>query len=123
GCRAYTRTTDMYEKEELDAVLIVVSEKVHPRLTMEAFDAGLHVWTEKPVAVRAYEVEQMMERRRDRICVIGFKKAFMPSTLKAIEIANSPDFGPLHSILAVYPMSIPENGKEVLDSHSSVNWL
>lgn len=123
GCRAYTRTADMYDKEQLDAVLLVVSEKLHPQLAMEAFDAGLHVWMEKPAAVRAYEVERMIERRKDRVSVVGFKKAFMPSTMKAIEIANSPEFGDMFSMLAIYPMSIPDNGKEILDNHASVNWL
>jgi predicted dehydrogenase len=123
GCKAYGRAADMYEQENLDAVLLVVSEKLHPQLAKEAFAAGLHVWMEKPAAVRAHQVEEMMEHRKDRICVVGFKKAFMPSTLKAIEIANSPDYGELWSMLAIYPMSIPENGREILDTYSSANWL
>lgn len=123
GCRFYTRTEEMYEQEELDAVLLVVSEALHPKLAMEAFDAGVHVWMEKPAAIRAYEVERMIERRGDRVCVVGFKKAFMPATMKAIEIAHSPEYGELWSMLAIYPMSIPDNGPDILASRTSINWL
>lgn len=123
GCRSYVSTADMYAREQLDAVLLVVSEQLHPRLAIEAFDANLHVWMEKPVSLRAHEVERMIEHRQDRVGVVGFKKAFMPATMKAIEIVQSPAFGGLSSMLAVYPMSIPGNGKEVLASGQTINWL
>lgn len=123
GCRSYTSTADMYEKEKLDAVFLCVSPKAHPKLAIEAFEAGLHVWMEKPVAMRAYEVENMIAHRKDRIATVGFKKAFMPSTDKAIEIVKSAEYGALHSMLAVYPMSMPDKGQEVLDTRSATNWL
>jgi predicted dehydrogenase len=123
GCRAYTHTKDMYEKESLDAVFLCVSPKLHPQLAIEAFKAGLHVWMEKPVAMRSSEVEEMIAHRNNLIATIGFKKAFMPSTEKAIEIVQSAEYGGLQSILAVYPMSIPEHGQQVLDSRIATNWL
>lgn len=120
GCKAYTRTADMYEQEELDAVVICVHPTLHPQLAIEAFEAGLHVWMEKPVAMRASEVENMIERRNGKVAVVGFKKAFTPAADKAIELARS---GTLRSILAVYPMSLPADGQEVLDNRAYVNWL
>lgn len=123
GCRAYSNTQEMYEKEQLDAVFLCVSASLHPQLACEAFAAGVNVWLEKPVSMRAYEVEDMIRHRNDNIAVVGFKKAFMPSTEKAIEIASSEKYGSLKSILAVYPMSIPDNGKEVLESRTFTNWL
>jgi predicted dehydrogenase len=47
---------------------------------------------EKPVAMRAYEVEEMIEKRNGLTTVVGFKKAFMPSTVKAVEIAHSEQY-------------------------------
>ena len=123
GCRYYTKTAEMYDREQLDAVLLCVSARLHPQLAIEAFDAGLHVWMEKPVAMRAHEVERMIEHRGDLVGVGGFKKAFMPSTDKAVEVVNSPEFGPLLSLLAVYSMTLPENGKEVLESGQSSSWI
>jgi predicted dehydrogenase len=121
GC--YENAAEMYRNEKLDAVFLCVSPIHHPRLACEAFDAGLHVWMEKPPARRASEIEEMIRRRKDRVAVVGFKKAFMPSTLKAIEIFSSKEFGPLRSILAEYPMTIPDDGEAVLRDGSIPNWL
>jgi predicted dehydrogenase len=123
NCNYYTNTLEMYQQEELDAVFLCVHANLHPMLACEAFEAGIHVWLEKPVAMRAFEIEEMIEKRKDRIAVVGFKKAFMPATDKAIEIVNSPKYGGLKTMLAVYPMNIPENGQEVLDDRLFTNWL
>lgn len=123
NCAYYQHTGEMYEKECLDAVFISVSPKIHAKLSCEAFDAGVSVWVEKPVAMRVSEVQEMIERRKENICVVGLKKAFTPAAEKAIEICNSPKYGNLRSILAVYPMSIPKNGKEVLENETICDWL
>lgn len=123
NCAYYTNTREMYEKEQLDAVFLVVSPYAHPKLAIEAFEAGLHVWMEKPVAIRATEVENMIEHRKDRIAVVGLKKAFMPAADKALEIVNSPDYGHLRSLVGVYPMELPDNGREILDNRTFVDWL
>lgn len=65
----------------------------------------------------------MIRHRGDRVAVVGFKKAFMPATLKAIEIFSDPAFGPLRSILAQYPMTIPDGGEAILKERSISNWL
>lgn len=119
----YTNSKEMYQNEELDAVFLCVSPQLHPELTCEAFDAGLHVWLEKPPAMRASEVEEMIRHRKDKVAVVGFKKAFMPSTQKVMEILSTEGYGPLKSILAVYCMSIPKNGEEVLRERKFTNWI
>ncbi|MBM3210898.1 Gfo/Idh/MocA family oxidoreductase [Candidatus Poribacteria bacterium] len=119
----YTDSREMYENEDLDAVFICVSAQLHPMLACQAFDAGLHVWLEKPPAMRAKEVEDMIAHRKDRIAVVGFKKVFMPSTEKVIEIFSKEIYGPLKSMLAVYPMTIPYNGERVLQERQFTNWL
>lgn len=123
GCEYYQSTKEMYEKENLDAVFICVSPQMHPKLAIEAFEAGLHVWLEKPVAIRSYEVEQMIEARKNKVCVVGLKKAFMPSTEKAIEISHSKKYGKLKSILAIYPMSIEQGGSKILEERKVTDWL
>lgn len=121
--RTYTSAAAMYAAEKLDAVFICVSPRLHPQLAIEAFDAGVHVWLEKPPAMRASEIEAMIARRGDRAAVVGFKKVFMPATRKAREIIGSPEFGTLRSMLAVYPMNMPENGPAVLAANEYTDWL
>lgn len=121
--RCYNSASEMYRSADLDAVFLCVSPVFHPALAAEALDAGLHVWMEKPPARRASEIEDLIRRRKDRVVVVGFKKAFMPSTQKVIEIFSNPRFGPLRSILAEYPMTIPEDGEAILRDGSVPNWL
>lgn len=122
-CACYSSAAAMVAREKLDAVFICVSPEAHPRLVCEALDAGLDVWLEKPPAMLACEVEEMIRHRRDRIVVVGFKKAFMPAAFKAREVASSPRYGNLKSCLAIYPMSIPADGAQVLEQRRFTNWL
>lgn len=119
----YTDVSRMYREEALDAVFLCISAALHPPLACEAFGAGLHVWMEKPPAVRASEVEEMIRRREDRVAVVGFKKAFLPALHKAMEILAVPEHGPLRHLLAVYPVSMPANGHEALESRRETMWL
>lgn len=119
----YTKSREMYKNEELDAVFLCVSAQLHPELTCEALDAGLHVWLEKPPAMSASEVEEMIRHRNDKVVVVGFKKAFMPSIEKVIEIFSTEGYGPLRTILAVYPMSVPTDGEKILQERKFTGWL
>ena len=121
--RVYSSAADMYRDGDLDAVLISVSPQLHPELVCEALSAGLHVWLEKPPGMRASDVQDMEKRRGDRVVVVGLKKAFMPATRKTLEIIHGEDFGKLRSLLAEYPMSIPEDGAGVLERGEYTNWL
>lgn len=123
GVRSFTDAADMFANADLDAVLICVGPRQHPQLVIQAFEAGLHVWVEKPPGVRATDVEAMMSAVGDRTCVVGYKKAYRPAVRKAKELAAAPDFGELRSLLAVYPMTIPRDGAGVLDRGDTPNWL
>ena len=111
----YASAAEMYRNEELDAVFLCVSARLHPELACEALDAGLHVWMEKPAAVRASEAETMIEHRGDRVVVVGLKKAFLPATRKVIEIMATEECGPLQGMAAEYRLRLPEHGAAVLD--------
>ena len=119
----YASAAEMYRNEALDAVFLCVSPQMHPELACEALDAGVNVWMEKPPAVRAAEVETMIEHRGDCVVVVGFKKAFMPSTRKVIDLLAVEGCGPLQGLSAEYPMTIPEDGEAVLRERQTPNWL
>ena len=121
--RRYRSAGEMYADAPLDAVILSVSPGLHPELTIQALDAGLHVWMEKPPAVRAAEVEQMISRRAGHVVVVGFKKAFMPAIRKAAELIGADEAGALKTVLAEYPMDIPDHGDRVLAERRTCNWL
>ena len=117
----YASAAEMYRHEELDAVFLCVSARRHPELACEALAAGLHVWMEKPAAVRASEVETMLGQRGDRVVVVGLKKAFLPATHKVIEIMAMDECGPLQGMAAEYRLRLPANGAAVLADPSLRN--
>lgn len=121
--RVYSSTAEMYANEELDAIFLCVGPRLHAPLTIEALDAGLHVWMEKPPAMRAADVKEMKAHANNRVVVVGFKKAFMPATSKACELAESEAFGTLATVSSEYPASIPEDGEAVLAEEQFTNWL
>lgn len=124
-CKGYTVPAEMYEKENLDAVVMAVSPKSHPDLACEALAHGLHVFMEKPAAMRLEEVDRMIcaAEKAGKYVVVGYKKAFMPATEKVLEIVHSGKYPEMTNMLAVYPMTLPSNGREVLEQGEITNWL
>ena len=123
GARHFAKTAELYRAEQLDAVFLCVSPQLHPELAAEALGAGLHVWMEKPPAMRAEQVAELIRRRGDRVVVVGFKKAFMPAVDKVLEILALERHKPLHSMLAVYPIGVPAGGRRILAEGRMTNWL
>lgn len=122
-CAGYTDAEKMYAAERLDAVVISVSPEMHPPLAIQAFRHGVNVFMEKPPAMRAGEVREMIAARGGLAASVGFKKAFMPGAEKAREIVNAPQYGNLRSMLAVYPMQMPKDGRGILARREFTNWL
>ncbi len=58
GTKAWTDGEAMIRSGEIDAVFIACPHYDHPRFCRAAFEAGVHVLCEKPVAVTALEAEQ-----------------------------------------------------------------
>jgi predicted dehydrogenase len=119
----YRDAEEMFTTAGLDAVLLCVGARHHARLATQALRASLHVWMEKPPALRATEVEALAAEAGDLTCAVGYKKAYLPAVRKARELMSAPDFGGLRSLLAIYPMTIPRDGAAVLASGASTNWL
>ena len=119
----YESATKMYENEEIDAVLLCVSPKLHPALTIEALEAGLHVWMEKPASTSVREVDEMIRARAGRVVVVGYKKAFMPATRKVVELVDGGAIGDVRSILATYPLIIPHGDRALIERGEMSMWL
>ncbi len=119
----YTDAAAMYAEQDLDAAFIGVSPQLHAELACLALDTGVHVWVEKPPAMSAAEIEQMIEHRGDLVGVVGFKKAFMPAMCKVREVLALQVSGPLMTILGEYPVRLPEDGPAALAARESNDWL
>jgi predicted dehydrogenase len=76
------RTTDWREllTWPLDAVMVLIAGS-HAPVAEAAVDAGLHVFTEKPMALSVAEGRSMVERARatDRVLMVGYMKRYDPA--------------------------------------------
>src|SRR5262249_13908176 len=81
----------------------------YPAVTMELLQAGAHVWIEKPPASSSEEIRQMraVSIATGKFVAVGFKKMFFPAIVKVKEIIARPEFGPISTLTARYPQSLP----------------
>jgi predicted dehydrogenase len=112
--RHYSDHMEMLAREELDVVFVVTNVDEHgrpryPKLAIDCLRAGVHVWIEKPPASSSAEIREMIRVSLEakRHVGVGFKKMFFPANVKAKEIISRPEFGPITSITARYPQSLP----------------
>lgn len=119
----YPDAAAMYAGERLDAVLICVGPRHHPALVRQALDAGLHVWVEKPLATGAADIAALIPHRRDRVVVVGFKKAFMPGIRRLRELCRRPESGRLLDLVGEYPVALPPGGRAALASAAAGGWI
>ena len=61
GVKVFDDGVKMMDSGEVDAVLISTPHYFHPPLAIAAFERGLHVLTEKPIAVTAKAAQEMID--------------------------------------------------------------
>lgn len=78
----YTDYAAMLAAGGLDAVYLVSSSSVHASQIIAGFDAGLHVFSEKPMGITLDEclaVERAVALRPDLVFLLGFVRRYDPS--------------------------------------------
>lgn len=78
----YSDYDKMLEHQGLDAVFVVSSTNMHAEHLIKALEAGLHVFSEKPLAVSAADclkVEAALSKFPNQTAVVGFVRRFDPS--------------------------------------------
>ena len=99
--QATTSIDDLLADDELDAVVIATPVPTHYALAKQALEAGKHVFVEKPPAMRAAEMDELVRLAadRDRVLMPGHLLLYHPAVLKLKELI---DDGELGEILCVY---------------------
>ena len=112
--RCYGDHREMLAQERPDAIFIVTAYHPDGRvqatdLALDALEAGVHVWMEKPTAASSDEVRRMMAVSDATGCFVmtGLKKIFAPTIAKVKQISSSPAFGRPSSIAVRYPQAMP----------------
>jgi predicted dehydrogenase len=99
--RATTRFEDVLADESLDAVVIATPVPTHHALAKQALEAGKHVFVEKPPAMRAAEIDELVQlaESRDLVLMPGHLLLYHPGVVKLKELVAG---GELGDVLCVY---------------------
>jgi predicted dehydrogenase len=101
GAQATASYDDLLADETLDAIIVATPVPTHYALAKQALEAGKHVFVEKPPAMRAAEMDELVElaAARDRVLMPGHLLLYHPGILKLKELIDS---GELGDVLCVY---------------------
>lgn len=95
--KTFENYKDMFADGCIDAVLIATPHYLHPVIGIDAFNAGLHVLSEKPAGVYTKQVEEFMEvaRKSGKTFGIMLNQRTEPYYQKIREIVRSGELGEL----------------------------
>jgi len=87
--------------DRVDAVVVATPVPTHHALAKRALEAGKHVLVEKPPAMRAQEMNELVElaASRDLVLMPGHLLLYHPGVLKLKELVDAGDLG---EVLCVY---------------------
>ena len=82
----------------LDGVVIAAATDAHPQLILDAVEAGLPVFCEKPVAQGTAEAADVLRRCAGARVQIGYNRRFDPGFVAARAAVVSGELGRLHTV-------------------------
>ncbi|WP_010677093.1 Gfo/Idh/MocA family protein [Bacillus timonensis] len=113
---------------EVDAVCICTPNKFHAEIAVAAFEAGLHVFCEKPMALTAAECEAMIatSKKAGKILDIGFHYRFTKEAQAAKKAMSEVGTPLVVRVKALRQRKVPGWGvftnKELQGGGSLIDW-
>ena len=103
GVRPFTDYREMVGSGCCDAVIVAIPHWFHPDVSVCAFEKGLHVLSEKPMAVTVEDADRMIKAARDhkRVLSVMFQRRTEPVIRKAREIISTGQIGDIIRTLCV----------------------
>jgi predicted dehydrogenase len=94
---AFRDYREMFDKVEMDGVVIATPPDQHAGPTVAAFEKGVHVFCEKAMARTLDDIKLMYDKHieHNKIMLIGFQRLYSPVYLTAIERIRSGAYGPI----------------------------
>jgi UDP-N-acetyl-2-amino-2-deoxyglucuronate dehydrogenase len=105
GVPWFTDHREMLETVKPDLVSIVTPHPLHCALAEDAFAAGCHVLTEKPIAVEAGEADRMIAAaaRAKRLLAVNYQKRYWSVVEHMKRLVDAGAVGRLIRVLVVEP--------------------
>ncbi len=99
--------TDLLRESDVDAVVICVPPAAHRACAIAAFEAGKHVYLEKPITVNVREAGDVLRawRSAGTVGMIGFNFRFHPLYVETRNLISSGSIGELVAARSVFTVS------------------
>jgi predicted dehydrogenase len=99
--KATARYEDLLADDSLDAIVVATPVPTHYALAKQSLEAGKHTFVEKPPAMRAEEIDELVALAADRDLVLmpGHLLLYHPGVAKVKQLI---DAGELGDVLCVY---------------------
>ena len=101
GAKTYTDYRKMLaERKDIDAVVVITPSFLHAQVTIDAFEHGLPVLSEKPMATTVEDANRMIaaSKKAGKLLYIGFQKRLVPTTAKMQELVAAGEIGKIELV-------------------------
>ena len=101
GIPQFKTAEEMIASGLCDSILIAVPHYDHEKYTVMAFDAGLHVYCEKPGAVYTLQGLRMIDaaKKSGKVFCVGFQQRTNPTFQKIREMVQSGELGHIKKVV------------------------
>ncbi|MDB5085700.1 MAG: oxidoreductase [Bacilli bacterium] len=96
--RVHASAEDLFEDDQIDAVVIGIPNKWHAPLAVKALRAGKHVLIEKPMGINGDAAKEIIraERESGKVVMVGHQMRFEWASLQIKEQAEQGAFGRIY---------------------------
>ncbi len=96
---------------DLEAVIIATPHHLHAPMSLAALERQLHVFVEKPIAIRISDADRMVELadRVERVLAVGHQYRTYPGNVRLKQIIDAGDIGPVQRVVWQWLETRPES--------------
>jgi predicted dehydrogenase len=100
-CRQYQHHGELLEKEKLDAVFVETTTHARVRICIQALQAGLDVYAEKPQSLTVVEGRALVKaaKKYNRVLQTGSQQRSMPINVHASKLVRDGAIGKIHTVI------------------------
>lgn len=117
GIRSYSNFHELL-KENLDILIVCLTNDVAPEVTIAGLKAGLHVFCEKPPGRNVSDIVRVIDVEKQKPglkLMYGFNHRYHSSVQEALKLAHSGEIGKIINMRGVY-------GKSKLITFNQPDW-
>lgn len=100
----------MLASDEIDAVYIPLPNYLHVEWSLKALEAGKHVLCEKPVAMKAEQIDALITKRDETglLCAEAYMIVHHPQWQRVRELVNAGEIGDLQRVEVAFSFDNPD---------------